>query len=428
MEDNNITRPHSAAATWSGFIYQGRVALYHCLKLIIEDGNYENFNLQLDAVEDFSIVYRSGDEEYFKSIHQVKAVNKTTYAAYRDDFTKLENKKYENSNDEVLAYFHLAKKLSNEEEYKSIETNHTGIEIYKYEEELHCEISDIENKIESYIKECLRKFEKNDCSESQLKSLFIQLYSLIDRTVTEAHRRNQEEGISIYEAAYEEEIRFSCFVDILQSDPIDLDKGAVLKLMRYQIELAYQQFMSDCLEYDEHPSAEDNEKLIAYWIKIKQLNNAQLESFIQDITPHRLMKFNDFDDFVHNPIYIDEFKDAFFAILVELKESNLEGSYFGWFEDNSVFYPTTISNNNNERTKKRVCREIIETMKTVNELSFNADYLVTNGMEVDSIQNEANNISHSPEDPNKPSKIMDWKHVGLIKYETAKEKINGNDN
>ena len=46
MSDEEASQyPHSAISTWSGFVYQGKVALYHCLKLINE-GDTE-FQLQL---------------------------------------------------------------------------------------------------------------------------------------------------------------------------------------------------------------------------------------------------------------------------------------------------------------------------------------------------------------------------------------------
>jgi len=40
--------PHSAISTWSGFVYQGKVALYHCLKLINEGDS--KFQLQLARI------------------------------------------------------------------------------------------------------------------------------------------------------------------------------------------------------------------------------------------------------------------------------------------------------------------------------------------------------------------------------------------
>lgn len=68
MSDEEASKyPHSAISTWSGFVYQGKVALYHCLKLINE--GYSGFELQLDSTDDFAI-YKDGK---LISAHQVKA-------------------------------------------------------------------------------------------------------------------------------------------------------------------------------------------------------------------------------------------------------------------------------------------------------------------------------------------------------------------
>ncbi|HFQ6221182.1 TPA: dsDNA nuclease domain-containing protein, partial [Pseudomonas aeruginosa] len=64
---SELTEPDSAISSWSGFVYQGKVALYHCLKLITE-GERE-FELQLDSTDDFAI-YKDGK---LFSAHQVKA-------------------------------------------------------------------------------------------------------------------------------------------------------------------------------------------------------------------------------------------------------------------------------------------------------------------------------------------------------------------
>lgn len=77
---------HDASATWSGFNYQGKVALYHTLTLINEKLNEnENFDfsdheLILENHEDFDIKGPNG----YESFHQVKAINQTAFSTYED--------------------------------------------------------------------------------------------------------------------------------------------------------------------------------------------------------------------------------------------------------------------------------------------------------------------------------------------------------
>jgi hypothetical protein len=75
---------HDASATWSGFNYQGKVALFHTLKLIIEKlGNGDSltdYQLILENNEDFDIQGPGG----YISFHQVKAINETAYNKFQD--------------------------------------------------------------------------------------------------------------------------------------------------------------------------------------------------------------------------------------------------------------------------------------------------------------------------------------------------------
>jgi hypothetical protein len=72
-----------ASPSWSGFNYQGKVALYYALRLINAapvDSDLSNYSLMLESTEDFEI-RRDGDPVSF---HQVKAYNSSTYSDYSD--------------------------------------------------------------------------------------------------------------------------------------------------------------------------------------------------------------------------------------------------------------------------------------------------------------------------------------------------------
>lgn len=74
--------PHTAIPTWSGFIYQGRIALYHTLKLHNEKkrNDCDHLYLQIDSIEDFSIVKYDEQKNIIPiTMHQVKAVKSHSY-------------------------------------------------------------------------------------------------------------------------------------------------------------------------------------------------------------------------------------------------------------------------------------------------------------------------------------------------------------
>ena len=70
---------HSAISSYSGFTYQGKVALLHCLKLISDNGReIRNYQLQIDSLDDFAILNGST----VVSLHQVKAKRAYLFSSY----------------------------------------------------------------------------------------------------------------------------------------------------------------------------------------------------------------------------------------------------------------------------------------------------------------------------------------------------------
>jgi len=104
---------YDASATWSGFNYQGKIALYHTLCLINEklneDVNFEfsDYELILENHEDFDIKGPNG----FESFHQVKAINKTAFSTYENALFAMLLQLDTPENAAVIGYLHTWKPL-----------------------------------------------------------------------------------------------------------------------------------------------------------------------------------------------------------------------------------------------------------------------------------------------------------------------------
>lgn len=105
---------HDATSSWSGFQYQGKVAIYYVVKLLndlpIEE--VDKYSLEIEYLEDFSIKKSS---EYV-SCHQVKAKTKaTTMNSHLEAILKF----YSNN---ARSYLHVIKKVNHwdKEELKSL--------------------------------------------------------------------------------------------------------------------------------------------------------------------------------------------------------------------------------------------------------------------------------------------------------------------
>jgi len=105
---------HDASATWSGFNYQGKVAIYHTLTNIVRklNGdrgyNFSGSELVLESNEDFDIKGPNG----FKSFHQVKAINQTAFSTYENALFAMLLQLDSPANSSVTGYLHTRKPLN----------------------------------------------------------------------------------------------------------------------------------------------------------------------------------------------------------------------------------------------------------------------------------------------------------------------------
>jgi len=100
---------HDASPTWSGFNYQGKIALFHALKemnnLLGANVNYcfDGYELLVENNEDFDIKVPAG----FTSFHQVKALNKTSFGAYSNAILEMILELSKQGNIAVSGYLHV---------------------------------------------------------------------------------------------------------------------------------------------------------------------------------------------------------------------------------------------------------------------------------------------------------------------------------
>lgn len=87
---------YDATASWSGYTYQGKVAIYitlckiNYLRSLKPNYNIEDYYLELEWMEDFSILYRNDlGVLVYESIHQVKARKEQKLPAYSSALIKL---------------------------------------------------------------------------------------------------------------------------------------------------------------------------------------------------------------------------------------------------------------------------------------------------------------------------------------------------
>jgi len=428
---SNQSFPHTAIPTWSGFIYQGRIGLYHVLKqLILKPENEINeLLLQIDSIEDFTIMKSNpnGNPEVI-SMHQVKAVKSNAYATYKEDFKQLENKWTALGISTADAFFHLA--TTNEKTKAQIEILHPNLKIYTYENDAEsCALSDIDGKIKTQIVSVLQKYNIGGADNpANIQLLSEILEKKVSDKVIYIHSLNHA-GVAIRQAAFDNPIPLKYFLDKIKTDVTLLiqDENYFELLIRDNLNRYYQDFCFDC---DENQLTSDiKKKMDNYLYLFNSLASDDFKVLLQGIRPHKVISYRNLQEYA-DCLSDDEMKDAFFRILLIIKETN-NGNGFGWTcAEKKHYYPTSINYSNSDANKKNASERILKTaFNTMVDVPFNSDYLITSECNVDDIEACANNIGHLiiddiDLDDEKRTRITQWKKVSLIDLETAKNKLN----
>jgi hypothetical protein len=228
--------PATAVSTWSGYVYQGKIALYHSLKLINQGD--ENFELQLDSTDDFAI-YKNG---VVTSAHQVKA----KIGEYRNGYTEALEKSSAIEFDRtkgISRYFHVSVQLNDTDDY--IGKNGEIVQFYAYGNNKYCGLGEIEGLTKDVIMQiCASR--SITMSEDLLNYNYCLLSEKISTKAVEIHRLVQDDRNKANKAAYENRITAqSLLEDILTKNPynsteyyaVDL-KAKLCSYLEYRLDQA----------------------------------------------------------------------------------------------------------------------------------------------------------------------------------------------
>ncbi|MFC1560493.1 ABC-three component system protein [Pseudomonadota bacterium] len=412
--------PHTAITTWSGFIYQGKVAIYHVLNLLKEMENCNEFSLQLDSLEDFSIL---DGAEKIVSLHQVKANKSQYYSSYKEAINKLERKASVSGCG--TAKFHLAMKITDKTNLE-IASSHPPVEIYDYDQDSWCSVDEIDRKIEEKIQHLLTIRWAEDASKQSgdyARKVRGYIDQIILKKVLKIHRIVHENLMSDRDAAYTQKILFTEFIETLQKDlnQEDLGEDYYFYLLLNYFFGYYQDY---CIEH-EKLTGNELKKLSLCMKEIGALDNVGMIRFICNIMPHREFKFNVLSDFKDNTFDKDGIQEAFLNILNELRQPDLSmENFFRWRVEEKSFSPTVI--NKGESLAGKVCCEIIKNaMDRDLDVMFEGSNLITTDINVDSVTDKASElIRNTDSNGREGDRISRWKKVSLVSLSSAREIIN----
>ncbi len=400
---------NTAISSWSGFVYQGKVAIYH----VLQERDKTNYTLQLDSLDDFAILNETGLPI---SLHQVKAKKSTYFSSYAEDFKKLQDAG--NTIHCTQLYFHLAQPIS-DKELTDIETEFNPITIYTYDVTPYCEVNQIDNKIEELIINTQPQGRDNKDYASVVRKY---LDNLITKKLFEIHRIIHLNLLNEEDAAYRQQIPFQYFISILDTDLSQIGLGDDYYLYQIKNDICryYQEY---CIENE--LVDEELKRMNNFLLFFESLQAKNLIKFIKNIIPHRTFKFEALSAYKDNSPQQSEIKDVFLYILhqIETNPLYLHECLLQWKKDNKSYSPTCITGH--QRNAEKICDQIIN-----NALSTDLDLLFENqNLITDSIKLESMTASHIvrnkyQNDDEDYKHIMKWNEISLVSIDDIKGDLN----
>lgn len=464
MQTVELTPYHSAIPSWSGFQYQGKVAINVVLDYILNDctGDYSDHFLELEWYEDFSIV--KGEQEYL-SIHQVKSYKNKNLSEYKDAIWNLLGKSLFNSCNQC--YLHSSTELETEDEIKehlkrlnppneptisetangpkvrgytpwhyynmvmsaeAYETSFQKFSRYQYAESRnYCTLNNLEVEIKERIIEYLLKHQGEVPTETQVDTTYHYLLGEIDKNVTKRHAREQQDDKTNIDPP--ERIKFTKFIAVLQTNWEAPTKEYVIHKLRNvfhsNCENLFIELHSDILESGETERLSNIEKIENYARSFGSFSNDEFYTFCQMVTPHiEVLKA---DEDAYRYLLPPDGIDVLFTALYEIKHILIDQKYKYIFQ-NTSYLPSTIrliplAIRNQARELSKIAIGILSNT-TIREELFEIETIITENVITDSLESAANkftDIDDSEVDEN--DNIIKIKKIRLIDITKAMEEL-----
>ena len=264
----------SAISSWSGFVYQGKVALYHALKLITENKYNQQFEIQLDSTDDFAVYV----DKLAISAHQIKAKASTYRSSYKVALSKSAAIEKDRTAT-TKRYFHVSVQLDDNSDYN--DENGITVKFYSYDKESYCSLESIEDISKTLI-ETLLTSKKIEWSPKIIDYNYAILSESISRKVIEIHSLNQNHGQTINQAAYDNRIPCDEILRLATNIPLENDKDYTIVKLRSTFSRTLENHI-----LDNHDLYEEGEltRLRATFEHLYCLDNSDLEKLCHLIQP-----------------------------------------------------------------------------------------------------------------------------------------------
>lgn len=460
---------HSAIPSWSGYQYQGKVALNVVLDYMIRISHeeYDNYSLELEWYEDFCIL---NDGKYV-SIHQVKSYKADSISEYKEAIWNLLGKTLLKSCENC--FLHSATDLDTEETIKTKllelaappipkppENPTKGPKIRTYSpryyydqvmaanayEELfskfssysylsskrYCPLPELEDEIKQRIKNYYNHQGKPNTA-AQIEAVYHYLLGEVDRHVTRRHVDEQSDDDSEIEFV-PDRIKFTKIFEVLENNWEKPSEEYVILRLRNTFHSIWESFSIDLhqktIDEGTLERQDDIRKVEKYVSTLSALSNDDFFTFCRIVTPN-YYTLNADEDAFRNLVLEDGISIllyAFYEIKRELDVTNYR--YMKKVQSRNISYlPTTLKLNSSkirsdDTIKSNIASNILSNV-AVRNLLYEIEVIITDNINAISLEEAAKKFTNiETEDENRNDKVTKIKKIRLIDLNSAKGELN----
>lgn len=415
--------PHTAISTWSGFVYQGKLALYHCLKLMnINYDDHRVLKLQLESQDDFAI-FR---DQQCLSMHQVKAYKETRFSAYQKGISAQQNSARQRGT--AQAYFHVARAVTDIP--KTFEADYEPVKFYSYpiepddngiDSQSFCPLKGVDSFIQRQIDTLLARFpERYQFTKFLIAHIQNMLEAIVNAKVIMVHSQIHESERHQKEIAAGEFIDFSELYTVIEKMEHGLLNNEAFFLSRLQIDIGTY-FHEFCDQHEDFSPASCH-KLDDYLAAIASLDVKGMKTFLRATMPHKTGRFTTLSEFKEQSFDRDSMRLGMFTIfwkLVSATRHEGSGIPFSWLDQGRFYYPTGI--HQAAQHQETICHDIMrQAISEDVECLFECGALITSAIDRPSIMNvktgidSTEGVDDSEQESLRDKRIGNFMKVGMV--------------
>ncbi|CAI1776967.1 Uncharacterised protein [Serratia liquefaciens] len=424
--------PHTAISTWSGFVYQGKLALYHCLKMMTSD--YEanrDLRLQLESQDDFAIF--RGQE--CLSMHQVKAYKETRFSAYIKGIkTQRDTARQRGITD---AYFHVARVIADIP--ATFAADYTPVTFYNYPippgangnvTQTYCPLNEVDNFIQNKLANLLTNVAGQPAWKIQIvESIQNALEAIVNSKVIMIHNQIHQSVRHQTEIAANEFIEFSELYGVIEATDYTPFENEEFFLSRLQIDIGT--YYQDFCEYQDDLSQATCEKLDNYLATLTTLDMEGMKTFLRATMPHKKGRFKTLNEFKDQSLDRDSMRLGMFKIfwkLVQAAHNDSSDVTFSWLNDGLFYYPTGI--HHAAEHQESICHDIMQQAISEDvECLFECGALITSAIDRPSISDviigidATEGVDTAEHELLRENRIGNYKKVAMISLNNVPESL-----